>query len=67
MRTKRTGIRPFLTMAASTALMVLACSPAPEAKPDRIYTYDLPASTGWIDATATLDPATRRCTKATRP
>jgi arylformamidase len=48
----------YRTIAAVTALAMLACSPAPEAKPDRIYTYDLPDSTGWIDATATLDPAT---------
>ena len=48
----------YRTIAAVTALGLLACSPAPDAKPDRIYTYDLPDSTGWIDATATLDPAT---------
>jgi arylformamidase len=48
----------YRTIAAVTALAMLACSPAPDAKPDRIYTHDLPASTGWIDATATLDPAT---------
>lgn len=48
----------YRTTAAVMALGLLACSPAPDAKPDRIYTYDLPDSTGWIDATATLDPAT---------
>jgi arylformamidase len=26
--------------------------------PDRIYTYDVPVTNAWIDATATLDPAT---------
>ena len=46
------------TIAALAALAIAACSPAPDAKPDRIYTYDIPASTGWIDATASLDPAT---------
>ena len=45
-------------IAAVTALALLACSPAPEEKPVRLYTSDLPVSTGWIDATATLDPAT---------
>ena len=52
------NIWSYRTIAAVTALGLLACSPAPDAKPDRIYTYDLPDSTGWIDATATLDPAT---------
>ena len=52
------NIWSYGTIAAATALGLLACSPAPEAKPARIYTYDLPDSTGWIDATATLDPAT---------
>jgi arylformamidase len=39
--------------------MVFACSPQqPPSQPVRLYTYDLPDSSGWIDATATLDPAT---------
>jgi arylformamidase len=38
----------------------MACSPAPEPRPRRIYTYDAapPPAVRWIDATATLDPAT---------
>jgi arylformamidase len=52
------NIWSYGTIVAVTALGMLACSPAPDAKTDRIYTYDPPDSTGWIDATATLDPAT---------
>jgi arylformamidase len=52
------NIWTYHAIAAVTALGLLACSPAPEAKPARLNTYDLPDSTGWIDATATLDPAT---------
>jgi arylformamidase len=46
------------TIAAVTAVGLLACSPAPVAKPVGLNTYGLPDSTAWIDATATLDPAT---------
>ncbi len=45
-------------IAAVAAVCASACSPTGESKPARIYTYDLPADGGWIDATATLDPAT---------
>jgi arylformamidase len=57
MSTRGTRTRGFSTIAAWTALIAVACS-RPPSHPVRISTYDLPDSKGWIDATATLDPAT---------
>jgi arylformamidase len=38
-------------------LAAASCAPK-QSRPIRIYTYDVPVSNEWIDATATLDPAT---------
>jgi arylformamidase len=46
------------TIAVASLLGGAACSPAPEPQPRCVYSYDVADSTGWIDATATLDPAT---------
>ena len=52
-------MRRACAIAAATALIVLACAPQqPHSQPVRLYTYDLPVSRGWTDATATLDPTT---------
>ena len=45
------------TIAAAAVLAAASCAPK-QSRPIRIYTYDVPVSNEWIDATATLDPAT---------
>jgi arylformamidase len=55
---RTSGMLFWWGIAAASLLEGAACSPAPDPQPVRLYTYDLPDSTGWIDATATLDPAT---------
>jgi arylformamidase len=44
-------------MIGAVALGVMACSPQQQAA-SRVATLDAPVSSGWIDATATLDPTT---------
>ncbi len=56
MRTIGMWARSSIT--ATTLSIAAACTSQQQARPVRIYTYDTPASNGWIDATATLDPAT---------
>jgi len=60
MRMKRASAARFSIILGSTALIVLACAPQqPHSRPVRLYTFDFPElSDGWMDATATLDPAT---------
>jgi arylformamidase len=60
MQMKRASAARFSIILVSTALIVLACAPQPpHSRPVRLYTFDFPElSDGWIDATATLDPAT---------
>ncbi len=61
MGTERSSVWRGLIITAVTALGAgaLACAPQqPLSRPVRLYTYDIPASSEWIDATATLDPAT---------
>jgi arylformamidase len=57
MRTKRIGIWRTWTIASSTALILFACTPHGQAVSNSA-SADTLASSGWIDATATLDPAT---------
>lgn len=49
------NIWSYRTLATVAALAMGACSPQQQA---RVDTLDMPKSRGWIDATATLDPAT---------
>ena len=46
------------TIAVASLLGGAACSPEPEPQQRRVYSYDVSDSTAWMDATATLDPAT---------
>src|SRR2546423_3998681 len=55
MRTNSSWV--LLTIAASAALGALACTPHPQSA-TRTATADMSTSSGWIDATATLDPGT---------
>ena len=45
-------------IAVASLLGGAACSPGGEPQPGRAYSYDVSDSTAWMDATATLDPAT---------
>jgi arylformamidase len=55
---RTSGIWFCRAIAVASLLGGAACSPEPGPQPRRIYSYDVTDSTGWIDATATLDPAT---------
>ena len=52
----RSGMRRACTIVAATAPIVLAC--APRQPSSRVATSESLTSNGWIDASATLDPAT---------
>src|SRR5687768_10922573 len=57
MRTKRRSISRGWPIAAAATLGALACTPQQQAA-SPVATPATSMSTGWIDVTATLDPAT---------